>query len=230
MKIHCPNCESPIPAAQMNVPADVAVCQRCDEAFSISRIVRGEAEDPVVLGGVADDFDLHQPPRGASFDQQGMGWQLTATLRSGLAFFLVPFMAIWSGGSIGGIYGSQIAKGEFDLALSLFGIPFLLGTIILGSATLMSLLGKIAFSADEMDQDRGRIFVGCGPFGWTRRFRWSEVEAIEESYSSMNSNNQRYRQIMLRCPDKDISTGSMLSDVRRRYLLQALRQLVLQRR
>ena len=38
-------------------------------------------------------------------------------------------MLIWSGGSLGGIYGTQIANQEFSLLQSLFGIPFIIGTI-----------------------------------------------------------------------------------------------------
>ena len=50
---------------------------------------------------------------------------------SPLLFFFLPFTAIWSGGSMIGIYGTQFWKCEFDLGQSLFGIPFLLGTIVL---------------------------------------------------------------------------------------------------
>ena len=50
---------------------------------------------------------------------------LGATTRSPIAFFLVPFMCVWSGGSLGGVYGSQVLNGEFDLGISLFGIPFI---------------------------------------------------------------------------------------------------------
>ncbi len=230
MKIHCPKCQGEIPTRQMNLSADVALCHACDEAFAISRIVRGEVEDPLEREGVADDFDIHQPPPGARFDDLGIGWRVSATLRSGLALFFVPFTLVWSGFSLSGIYGSQLLKGELDLVASLFGIPFLLGTVVLGTVSLMSLLGKVVIAADEMDADQGKVFVGVGPVGWTRRFRWSEVEAIEESLTSWESNNQHHRQITLRREKGDISTGSMLKEARRRYLLQAVRQLVMRDR
>ena len=42
------------------------------------------------------------------------GFRLTLSTRSCIAFFLVPFTLFWAGGSLGGIYGTQIAKGEFN--------------------------------------------------------------------------------------------------------------------
>lgn len=44
---------------------------------------------------------------------------------------------------LGGIYGKQIYEGEFDLKLSLFGLPFLLGTIVIGSFALLTLCGRV---------------------------------------------------------------------------------------
>lgn len=68
------------------------------------------------------------------------------------------------GGALGGIYGSQIMAGEFNLMLSLFGIPFVLGTLFLGSIALMTVCGKVVVSTSY---DQGKIFTGVGPFGWT---------------------------------------------------------------
>lgn len=59
------------------------------------------------------------------------GFEISATTESPIAFFLVPFMLVWSGGSLGGIYGTQIANGHFNLFLSLFGIPFCNGDNII---------------------------------------------------------------------------------------------------
>ena len=66
-----------------------------------------------------------------------------------MAFFLVPFMCVWSGGSLGGIYGSQFFQSKFDLSMSLFGIPFVLGTLLFGSFALMTVCGKVVVSIRE---------------------------------------------------------------------------------
>ena len=93
------------------------------------------------------------------------------------AFFLVPFMCVWSGGSLGGIYGSRIARGQFNLEASLFGIPFVLGTLLFGSIAVMSLCGKAVV---RVRGDEGVVFVGVGAIGWRRRFRWGEVTRVME--------------------------------------------------
>lgn len=211
----------------MNVEANIAVCERCDEAFVISELLgyKPPMFQNVGIAHVPDSFNINQPPSGVRYDNYGMGWRIASTTRSAIAFFLVPFMMVWAGGSLGGIYGSQIAKGEFDLTMSLFGIPFVLGTLLFGSFALLSVIGRTVIRSDEMDHDAGSVFLGIGPLGWTSRFRWSEVIGIEESYAN-NSNGNHSKQITLKRDMGDIHFGSMLTERRRRYVLHALRQLV----
>ena len=151
MKISCPKCKSVIPASRLNVETDMAVCDKCNEAFTISALVAG--------GRAASDFNVDEPPGGAWFQDTGAGWRMGATTRSALAFFLVPFMCVWSGVSLGGIYGTQIVSGQFNPVLSLFGIPFLIGTLVIGWLALMSIGGKVLVAAED---DNGFVFVGVG--------------------------------------------------------------------
>src|SRR5205814_5386880 len=139
-----PACKSPIPASQMNVATDVAVCEGCQETFNISSVL-------ATGQGIPEGFDLFNPPRGAWFEDSGVGWSVGSTTRSPAAFFLVPFMCVWSGGSLGGIYGTQIVEGEFNPLLSLFGIPFVLGTLLFGSIAVMSVVGKVVVMVDGPD-------------------------------------------------------------------------------
>jgi hypothetical protein len=217
MKIQCPNCRQAIPAAQMNAAADTAICARCDEAFSLSSII--------AAGGADTNFDIHNPPLGASFEETVHGWNLTSTTRSKMAWFLVPFMIVWSGGSLGGIYGSQFLKGQFDLEMSLFGIPFLLGTLFFGTIAAMTVIGRVVIS---LDRDDGTIFTGIGPLGWTRRFDWNSITKIEDDFASHRGSDQQSRVISLVGQSK-ISLGTMLTEERRYYLLNALRQLLASR-
>lgn len=208
----------------MNVAADVAVCRECDEAFNISTLLGTEPVTIRNAGWVTDapdSFDIHQTPPGISYENYGLGWRIAATTRNGAAFFLVPFMCVWSGGSLGGIYGTQIFNGKFELMQSLFGIPFLLGTLLFGSIALLSVVGRTVIRSDDMDEDAGSIFLGIGPIGWTTRFRWSEVLRVEEGSSGNNA-----KQLTLVRDKGDIHFGSMLSEQRRRYVLHALRQLL----
>jgi hypothetical protein len=129
-------------------------------------------------------------------------------------------MCVWSGFSLGGIYGSQIASGEFNPMMSLFGIPFVLGTLLFGSIAVMSVCGRVIVA---VDRDEGRIFTGVGPCGWTRRFDWRSVTAIEEDYTTYSSRNNRGPSIALVGPTR-LKFGSMLADTRREFVLRALRR------
>ena len=104
------------------------------EVFRLSSLVQATASGPV---------DLNEPPPGAWYQEDFDGFVVGATTRHPIAFILVPFMCVWSGFSLGGIYGSQIAQGRFNLFESLFGIPFIIGTLIFGSMALMSVCGKV---------------------------------------------------------------------------------------
>lgn len=121
---------------------------------------------------------------------------------------------------MGGIYGSQIAKGKFDLTQSLFGIPFLLGTVVLTSLCLMTTLGKVVVRGLN---DQGSIFVGVGAIGWTRRFRWSEIQSIRESMSKWQQNGRNMPLIELNGP-QPIRFGTQLTDARREFIIAALKQ------
>ncbi len=214
MKVSCPTCKTVLGASALNVATDVAACPNCNEVFAISSILSA--------GHDIDDFDIHQPPSGASFHDTETGWQITASTRSSIAFFLVPFMCVWSGFSLGGIYGSQIVSGKFDLTASLFGIPFVLGTFLLGSIAAMSVFGRLVVSTDRND---GRVFAGVGPFGWTRRFDWMSITAVEEDHLGYHHPGSNGRAISL-IGQSRLKCGSMLTDARRFYVLKSLRKLL----
>ncbi|MCI0639740.1 MAG: hypothetical protein L0Y72_24105 [Gemmataceae bacterium] len=206
-----------IPASHLNVETDVAVCEKCNDAFSISALLAS--------GQVPDDFNIHDPPRGAWFEDTGTGCRLGATTRSPTALLLVPFMCVWSGFSLGGIYGTQIVNGEFSLGMSLFGIPFVLGTLLFGSIAFMTVCGKVVVVADG---DDGRVFQGVGPIGWTRRFDWASMSSVEEAFPSWHHSGSIVKVISL-VGQTRLSFGSMLSDPRRYYLLQCLRKFLADR-
>ncbi len=213
MKVHCPNCQTLIPTAQMNIATDIAACPSCDEVFELSSIVSPN-DVPV-------EFDINDPPKGAWFYDDIRGWRIGASTRSPIAFFLVPFMCVWSGFSLGGIYGTQIAKGEFDLQSSLFGIPFVLGTLLFGSIALMSVFGRVEVIVTD---SAGRVFTGIGPLGWTRRFDWSAVTVIEEDGMGPRYAGSNGHAIAIAGKTR-LKFGGMLTDARRYYLLQGLRTL-----
>jgi hypothetical protein len=216
MEVRCPKCDRLIDSEDVNVGADTAFCRDCDEAFKLSELVHGEE---------AGAFELEDPPKGAWFGRTADGFIIGARTRSKAGCFLIPFAIIWSGGSLGGIYGTQIASGEFNILLCLFGIPFLLGSILLWSMALMTIWG---ITVVKVEGTLGRVFSGIGSLGRTKNFDWSGVSTVREEEYSSGNNGSRSKRIVLE-GNRRIGLGSMLNDNRRYYMLKALKKMLAER-
>jgi hypothetical protein len=214
MGVICPTCSRELPLADINIQTDTALCRTCGNLFAPSSLTRGE---------VVSRVELMHPPAGVSVERTGGETIISASTRSPLAIFFVPFMLVWSGLSLGGIYGSQIYQGRFDPMQSLFGIPFLLGSVFLGSYALMTLLGRVVV---RISGGEGSIFTGIGPMGWQRRFRAADILRVEEQLSRFRSGSQNLHAIALEGKQRMVF-GSLLNDERRYFVLSALRQILL---
>jgi hypothetical protein len=210
MKIQCPKCRSAAPADQVNMANDLAFCPRCNEGFKVSESVDMDSYDETVL---------FNPPKGTWYREGIDGHVIGATTRSAAAFFLVPFMCVWSGVSLGGIYGSQIVSGKFNLGISLFGIPFLLGSILFWAIALMTICGKTEV---KIGPAISYVFVGIGNLGWRRPFNWYEVKTIREEISSIRQNNRQLKAIALDGQQK-LRFGTGLTEKRRYFMLNTLK-------
>lgn len=211
MRIQCPRCRLTVPPDQVNMATDLAFCPQCNEGFKVSEAVDQDSVNADIL---------LNPPKGAWFKQEIDKIVVGASTRSPIAFFLVPFMCVWSGGSLGGIYGSQIAKGEFDLIHSLFGIPFILGSIIFWTYALMAIWGKVEVSISH----NSSIFVGIGSMGWTRRFDWSEVQVIREDGTQIRYPGGHPGAIVMEGTER-LKFGTGLNEKRRYFVLSVLKYL-----
>lgn len=211
MKIQCPKCKQPVPPEQVNMATDLAFCPQCNEGFKVSESIDQDSVNPDIL---------RNPPQGAWVKKARNSVVVGATTRSPIAFFLVPFMCVWSGGSLGGIYGTQIAKGEFNLGASLFGIPFLLGSILFWSLALMAVCGKVEVSIGKLSS----VFVGVGKLGWTRRFDWSAVKSIREDKTNVSYPGGHQAAIVIEGKTR-IKFGTGLNEKRAYFILNALKYL-----
>jgi hypothetical protein len=212
MQVVCPRCDRVLSGDDMNVVTDLARCPNCAEVYKLSSLVEVTESGSV---------DLNDPPKGAWYREEFNGFEVGATTRHPIALFLVPFMCVWSGGSLGGIYGTQFARGKFDPFMSLFGIPFLLGTLLFGSFALMTVCGKVVIRVLD---NEGEVFVGIGAIGRRRRFDWNQITTItqETALSSHIQNNMPSNTIVLGGPHK-LRFGSGLSEVRRDFIANVLR-------
>ncbi len=212
MKVICPKCHRDIESNNLNMQTDIAQCNNCNEVFRISQLFNEVTPT---------NFNISNPPKGAWFKKEFDKKIIGASTRSPIAFFIVPFMIIWSGASLGGIYGTQIATGEFNLFPSLFGIPFLLGTIMFGSLAVMSVAGKVVI---EIDKSVGKVFVGVGRLGWVRTFDWNKVELVREDNSLVRYPGGFNSGIILEGQTR-IKFGTNLNEKRRYFIIQVLKQL-----
>jgi hypothetical protein len=220
MEVTCPKCRAKISTDDINVSTDVALCRGCGNTFRLSEVVGGGIFSGLLssMGGPSGPIDLNSPPSGAWYQPAADGFTAGATIRSWTALFIVPFTCVWSGFSMFGIYGTQIIKGHFSLPQSLFGIPFLIGSIFLVSWCAMAVAGKVTVSVHG---DRLAVFTGVGPFGLTRIANLSDFKSAREDWGRFTNNNQPARVIRLEGA-RAMAFGSMLSTERRYFLLAAL--------
>lgn len=197
----CPGCGQAIPMEDINVAKDLALCRACGKTWTFS-LVNATKE--------LKDVNLDNPPRGARVetDHEG-GTKIIYKRITPVAFFLVIFTAIWGGGSMAGIYGSQLKKGHFELGASLFGLPFLIGTIVLVSITAFLLFGRWEI---KIGRGEGSVFVGVGPLGWRRRFSFGPNAYVSLAMSDVKVNNQPQEAIVIQDGDKRVASfGAVIS-------------------
>ncbi len=216
MDLHCPDCGLPIPASEVAPAAGLAVCRLCDRAYPLA-VCQSAApiED-------RDDLATGPPPRGVTVAERVDGFRVSMSMRSCMAFFLVPFTLVWSGGSLGGIYGTQIHRGEFNLMMSLFGLPFLAGSVLLAGFTLMTVAG-----VQVLELRGGRLSARFGVFGllWGRSVDWRDVESahlVEKSVKTRRSYGVKHEVEIAVRGGKPLSFGSGMEPDRLRWLVRFL--------
>ena len=141
MKVLCPKCGREIAPDNVNVAKDTGYCESCKELFSLSELQHSgkaaaqHSEDMLLL--------QQEPPNGVQLMRNTRETIVLARHSRLQLIFLIPFTAVWSGISMFGIYGSQIIKHKFELSLSLFGLPFLIGTLFLLFAIIYPLFSWV---------------------------------------------------------------------------------------
>ena len=177
---NCPECGANVPLADMNVAADVALCRACGTRSRIAELREsgGDATDYKALSGPTPKHvkvvrDLNDP----SGKVELRYWKF-----SPVVLFLIPFTCVWSGMSIGVIYGSQIVKHALDWKLSLFGIPFLIGTVVLVGVIL-----NLLFARRRLVLERGHGTYSAKVFGIgrTRHFDLNRETKLSVDQAAM---------------------------------------------
>jgi hypothetical protein len=201
MEFHCPECGLPIEVADLAPAQGVAVCRFCEKSHPLAAC---QAAVPYEQRNIMPELAV---PKGVRIEETMDGFRLTISTRSCIAIFLVPFTLFWAGGSLGGIYGMQIAKGEFNLVMSLFGLPFLAGSVFLIALTVMAVAGRCV-----VELAGGKFSIRTGALGIyrTQTAAWDDVLScrLTEATSRGRSSYSTTYQVEVACEgDKTLRLG-----------------------
>lgn len=203
MTIHCPECGLPILPSEITPAGDLAYCRLCERTSTVEacRLAKPLAARPATS---------EPPPKGLQLTESLTGFQVVLSTRSWAALFLWPFLVFWAGGSLGGIYGSQIRDGKFNWIMSLFGLPFLAGSVFLFGITFMMTFGRVVV---ESGQD-GLLRIRTGGLGlyWTKSASWLDVvsaEVEEKTRRGKNGYSVSYECVLKLRQGKPLRIGSM---------------------
>jgi hypothetical protein len=210
--MNCPQCATKISKENINIATDLGQCGSCEHIFRISENIQTNI--------VNDNFNMNKPPKGAWVNKRKDRVVIGVSTGSWDLFFGYLLGVMVAGGCVGGVYGSQIIRAEFNLPLSLFGIFFVIFFLILWGQTLIAIWGKIVLTIDKRG---GKIFTGVGMIGKTKVFSWAEVAVIKENEVSIN--DHKTTEIWLEGSTR-VSFGSDLSTEKRYYLFRALNDIM----
>lgn len=177
----------PIETADLAPAQGLAVCRFCEKSHPLAAC---QEAIPFERRNITPELTL---PKGVKVEETMDGFRLVLSMRSCVAFFLVPFTLFWAGGSLGGFYGTQIAKGEFNLWMSLFGLPFLAGSVFLIAITVMAVAGRTV-----VELAAGKLSIRTGALGIyrTKSAAWDDVLSCrlrEPSRRGRNSYTTTYQ-------------------------------------
>jgi hypothetical protein len=215
-EFRCPVCHAVIPANDVNVATDLALCRACGRTSSFA-LVSGASQISLDL--------LATPPRSIRVEEDFDGTVITYRRISPAVLFLIPFTAFWSGLSMWGIYGSQFKKGQFELGQCLFGLPFLFGTIVLLSVIASLLFGKWRIA---LRQGEGSVFFGVGPLGWTRRFTYNRNTVVSLRLTSVRVNEVPQQGIAVQTDGTELVFGSSLKQDAKKFIAAVLTKAVVE--
>jgi len=214
----CPKCGAEVPLSDINVSADLMLCKSCGETSSFAEAVNDAGDESVLVKA---------PPKHLRIETDPMDPERRTTITykklSLMVIFFVPFTCIWAGGSMMGIYGSQIIKGTFDLTQSLFGIPFLIGSIVLVSACLFMLFGKRVL---ELKGGEAKYFAGVFGIGLRKRFHYDCQTKVSRGMATFQQKGQTTEDIQISPSDGSgkIHIFALTDDDALSYILEFLRR------
>ncbi|WP_075348626.1 hypothetical protein [Algoriphagus marinus] len=208
--MNCPICKSALQTENLNIATDTGLCTECKHIFKVSELL-----NPVI----DPKFDIKNGPKGTWLRAEINELIVGGSTRSVMAFFLVPFMIIWTSLSVGGTLFAAFSDGAVNWFLVLFSIPFLAGAVLFWSIALMFIWGKVEV---QLHKTGGTIFTGLGKIGRRKHFTWQEVDRVGITPTLKTSKGYSGGGLFLEGPNRRIDFGSFLNAEKKIYFQQAL--------
>ena len=199
----CPVCEAAL--AQDEEEPGVLKCSACCTRFPRAS----------VLSAASYAADIRNPPSGAQLERLSDGFRVTATMDWAIVLILAVLVWFLAMVLVMGIALAVLPDDIADARMVALAV-FLLGFVALSAAAFR---GRLRIT---LHGDRLTLFAAVCGVGWKSMHRWSSFRTIYEERSRSN------RFLTLK-GEHDIYFGSVLSERRRHFVLQALRAMLAER-
>ncbi len=199
----CPHCGAVIPADDVNVAQDVALCRGCGQTSRFSDLVRDEEEATV---------NLDKIPERISVLKTMNGLEVSCKFKKGTAIFLIAFALIWD--AVVSIFVVQcitgFMNGRADWFTAVFMIPFIVIGVAVPLLAVYVLFGRMKLT---LNPGRGELFYGLCGIGRHKSFLLSKEARILIEMSDIQQNNRQMEEIVIeQAGDKPFKFGAMLDD------------------
>ncbi|HEX3049116.1 MAG TPA: hypothetical protein VHP83_00555 [Aggregatilineaceae bacterium] len=191
MHIHCENCNTPIPAANINIQDKIAVCPSCNTVFSFS------------LQRKAKQRKVKKPPE-VTIHEGDSGAEMILLWRHMLkpAEYWILGIFVLLGVVFGAVAGSALADVQ-SFMQGLFGGMFLLGALGCLYLIVSTLLNQVRVTVDD---ETIRVKHGPLPLGINRQVAREEVIHIHCDVGNNHRNVERgsemaYYNVKAECRD-----------------------------
>lgn len=118
-----------------------------------------------------------------------------------------------------GIYGTQFQEGEFDMGISLFGIPFLIGSIVLVGMVLYTLFGKWKINLNSGLLEVG---TGIGPVAWKRSIRYHSDSRVRIKATKLKSDDHIQKAVSVETDAEELQFGTAIPDDVKKFIAAAI--------
>lgn len=179
MKLHCTDCH--LPLVEQNIQLDIAKCGNCHSTFFVSQLMAD--------GCFTTNIKRHAIPKRIRFVENSNGFEISYSNRNWGAVVCLPFL-LGFGALTSVLTYMSISAGDFQPGLYLIDLIFLVITALVSYFFLQCSLGWERFAVAE---EQGVFEFGFGPVSWVRKFPWSSVIAIQNSFCRIDEFKQSRR-------------------------------------